>query len=185
MKKRTFLMIGALIVLVCNLIFNTGEKLYASSVKITKFPNFTTSDLDGKQVNQNIFKNNKLTMVNIWGTFCGPCLREMPELGELNKEYSKEGFAIVGIVIDTLNQDGSIDKGQVELAKKIVKETKADYLHLLPSDDLNEGKLKYVQYIPETVFVDENGNVVGESFIGSRSKKDWIEIIDKYLEEIK
>lgn len=184
MRKIAFLMVVAAIFLVFNLIFNMGEKLYASSVKVNKFPDFITSDLDGSKVDQSIFKNNKLTMINIWGTFCSPCLREMPELGDLNREYTNKGFAIVGIVIDTLDQDGNIDKEQVDLAKEIIEETKADYLHLLPSDDLNEGKLQYVQYIPETVFVDQNGNIVGEPLIGSKTKEDWIKIIDERLKEI-
>ena len=45
------------------------------------FGSFTAQTLDGTEVTQDIFKETDLTMVNIWGTFCGPCIREMPELG--------------------------------------------------------------------------------------------------------
>ena len=45
---------------------------------------FETVDIDGNKVSSaDIFSKHKLTMVNIWGTFCGPCIREMPDLEEL------------------------------------------------------------------------------------------------------
>ncbi|MBQ4235421.1 MAG: TlpA family protein disulfide reductase, partial [Treponema sp.] len=39
---------------------------------------FTATDLNGRIVTSEIFEKNKVTMLNIWGTFCGPCIREMP-----------------------------------------------------------------------------------------------------------
>ena len=36
---------------------------------------FTATDFKGNPVTSEIFAKNKLTMVNIWGTFCGPCIR--------------------------------------------------------------------------------------------------------------
>ena len=40
---------------------------------------FETTDLDGNTVNSaDLFAASKLTMINIWGTFCGPCISEMP-----------------------------------------------------------------------------------------------------------
>ena len=80
---------------------------------------FSTTDLDGSAADESIFAEYKLTMVNIWATFCGPCLQEMPDLGALHQEYQDQGFQIVGIVTDVLNQDGSISESQVEVAKEI------------------------------------------------------------------
>ena len=59
---------------------------------------FTATDLDGNHVDQSIFTGRKLTMINIWATFCGPCLGEMPTLGVLHQEYQDRGFQVVGIV---------------------------------------------------------------------------------------
>ena len=138
-------------------------------------------DSNGNDVTQDIFSGHKLTMVNIWATYCGPCLNEMPELGELNKEYKDKGFQVVGMPIDVLNQDGSISQEQVDLVNEIAEKTGADYTHILPSQDLIDAKLKNVTAVPETVFVDENGNQVGESYMGARSKEKWQEIIDGLL----
>lgn len=123
-------------------------------------------------------------MVNIWGTFCPPCLYEMPFLGELGKEYAGKGLTILGIVTDVLDRRGEIDPSQLQLAEEIIADTGATYTHLLPSDSLIAIKLKDVMYIPETVFVDSNGNIVGEPIISAYSKEDWVTIIEAHLDEV-
>ena len=72
------------------------EKVEASPV----FGNFNSVDVDGNKVSSEILKGKKVTMVNIWGTFCTPCIKEMPDLEKLNKEYADKGFQVVGIVCD-------------------------------------------------------------------------------------
>ena len=64
-----------------------------NSVKYT----FTTEDLDGNKITNELFADNKITMINIWGTFCGPCIREMPELAKLSEDYKSKGVEIIGI----------------------------------------------------------------------------------------
>ncbi|MEA5011469.1 MAG: TlpA disulfide reductase family protein [Angelakisella sp.] len=143
---------------------------------------FTATDLDGNQVDQSIFENYDLTMINIWGTFCSPCIKEMPDLGEIHKEYADKKVQVVGIVIDTLDRDGTISASQVEVAKEVVAKTGADYLHILPSEDLINLKLYAVNAVPETIFVDSTGALVGKSYYGARSKIDWTKIINSLLE---
>lgn len=145
---------------------------------------FTAQDLNGNQVDQSILADYQLTMVNIWATFCGPCLSEMPELGEIHAEYADKGVQVVGIVADTLNQDGSFNEDQIATARDAVSLTGADYLHLLPSTDLMLAKIQYVSAVPETIFVDSQGNQVGESYLGARSKEQWIAIIDELLAQV-
>lgn len=145
---------------------------------------FESTDMDNKPVDASIFKGKNLTMINIWATFCGPCIQEMPDLSQLNKEYADKGFQVVGIPVDTMGSDGKISQKMVDTAKDVVKEGKADYLHILPSESLNKAKLSQVQSVPETIFVDENGKQVRGSYIGSRSKEDWAKIIEKLLKEV-
>ena len=47
---------------------------------------FEGYDMDGNAVSSEIFAESKLTMVNVWATYCNPCMREMPGLGELANE---------------------------------------------------------------------------------------------------
>lgn len=149
------------------------------------FSSFQTWDFEGNEVDQSIFEDYDLTMINIWATFCTPCLSEMPELGELNEEYRDQGFQVIGIVIDLFNQDGSVSEEQFQLAVEIAAATNANYTHLLPSSDLIQIKLKDVTSVPETIFVNKNGALVGQSYLGARSKEAWAQIIDELLEEVK
>ncbi len=145
------------------------------------FKNFTAVDLSGKKVTDEIFKGKKLTMVNIWATFCRPCINEMPDLETLSKEYADKGFQIIGIVCDISYSGYGYNKELYNSALDIVEMTGVTYTNLLPSNSLDIIKLGEVYSVPETIFVDENGQVVGQSFIGSRSLKDWKEIVDEVL----
>lgn len=162
---------------------NIDQQTDKTSQTLGEFSKFTATDLDGNEVNQDILKGYKLTMLNVWGTFCPPCLREMPDLGELASEYKDKGVQIVGVVIDVMDNKGEIDDKKVEEAKELVEKTKADYLHLLPSEDLIRIKLADVYSIPETIFIDENGNII-DSVIGSRSKENWEDVINNMLEKV-
>lgn len=150
------------------------------SVSIT----FSSTDIDGNNADESVFTDKKLTMVNIWATYCGPCIKEMPDLGELNDEYADEGFQIIGIPVDVIGRNGEINSAAVDTVKEIVGETGADYLHILPSDTIEKAFLNSVIYVPTTIFVDENGNQVGESYVGSKSKSDWIKVIDLMFEKV-
>ena len=144
---------------------------------------FSTTDLEGNAVDQSILEGYDLTLVNVWATFCGPCLSEMPDLGKLSAEYAEKGVQILGLVSDTLGSDGSIDPNQVELAQEIVEETGADYLHLLPSSDLY-GLLGQIYGVPTTFFVDSEGTQVGYAYVTAMSYDQFVEIIDTALAEV-
>jgi len=144
---------------------------------------FKSTDISGNPVDESILNGKKLTMVNIWATFCGPCINEMPDLGALNTEYAGEGFQIVGIVVDVIGIDGSIAQDMVDLTGEIADMTGAGYTHILPSQDL-AGLLDQAAYVPTTIFVDANGHQVGELYVGSRSREDWAMIIESLLKEV-
>lgn len=145
---------------------------------------FSARDLDGNAVDAGIFTEYKLTMVNVWATFCTPCIGEMPELGDLHRDYADKGFQIVGIVADAADSSGGLLPDLVETAGHIVELTGADYPHLLPSEDLNDALLKNVAAVPTTIFVDKTGSQVGEVYVGAKSSEEWRSIIDQLLAEI-
>lgn len=142
---------------------------------------FTATTLDGEEVTQEIFKGKKVTMVNIWATFCKPCINEMPDLQKLNEDFADKGFQVVGIVCDVYATNGVFDENSINDAKALVEDTGVKYLNLLPSDDLKSAKLNGVTAVPETIFVDENGNQIGQSFVGSRNYDEWADIISSIL----
>ena len=155
-----------------------NESSQTSDEPVMLFGRFDSQTLEGEEVTEEIFANADLTMVNIWGTFCGPCIAEMPDLGELSREYKDKGFQVVGMLCDV------VEPGD-ETALEIVGETKADYTHLIASEDLTLNALQYISSVPTTVFVDKEGYAVGEIYSGARDKTTWELLINQYLAEVK
>ena len=130
-----------------------------------------------------MLQGHTLTMVNVWATFCTPCISEMPDLGTLAQEYEDQGVQVVGLVSDVIDMEGNLDQDQMELAREIVDSTSANYTHLVPSVDLY-GLLYQISSVPTTFFVDETGAQVGGTYIGAKDKDQWQEIIDQLLAEV-
>ena len=124
-------------------------------------------------------------MVNIWATFCGPCINEMPDLGELAAEYADKGVGIVGIPVDIADGAGTVDEVLFDEAVDIVTQTKAGYTHIVPTREMFDKRLGNVFSVPETIFVDSEGKQIGESYLGARTKAQWKAIIDELLSEQK
>lgn len=158
-----------------------GESGGESSRQVTVFEDFTAQDLDGNPVDESIFADCDVTMINLWGTFCGPCLQEMPDLGEISDEYADKGFQIVGICTDAVNLDGEILEDVVETAKADAQETGADYLHIVPVGEIFTDLLPRVTGVPTTIFVDSKGQQIGLADIGAKDKDAWIQVIEEKL----
>ncbi len=183
-KRVTVLILAALLLTGCAQ-KETGQETGqdAGEEKSGVLSSFTATDLEDNEVSQEILAEYDLTLVNVWATFCGPCLREMPSLGELAAEYQPQGVNIIGIVSDTLTSEGELDEDQVDLARDLVEETKAEYTHLLPSQDLF-GLLGQIYAVPTTFFVDSEGNQVGDTYMQSMSKEELSELIESHLAQV-
>lgn len=124
-------------------------------------PAFTTEDLDGNEVTESILKDKDVTMINIWGTFCPPCIEEMPELAKLSASLP-ENAQIIGILCDVSLNDTSA----LQDAKSIVSKAGTNYPCLLLNDSLTD-YLSQFMYVPTTIFVDSEGNQIGEPVVGA------------------
>ena len=136
----------------------------SSSVDSTGvFHGFKGKDLDGNDVDESLFAQNKVTVVNFWFSGCKPCVEELSKLNELNDTIKKMGGEVVGINTDTLddNQDG------IKEAKEILKAKGASYKNLTFDSDSTVGKYAgNIMAFPTTVLVDKDGNIIGEPFMG-------------------
>lgn len=141
---------------------------------------FTTHTLTGESVDSaDLFANSTLTMVNVWGTFCNPCLSEMPSLGQIAQEYDPADFQMVGVVVDVYEGD-SEDK--ISNALSLVDETQANYTHLLLNNDMYDQFVGSSQSVPTTYFFNENGEIL-DCVVGAYSYDDWISIIESFYEQ--
>lgn len=150
----------------------------------TDLSNLQTMDIDGKEFSGKDFSDYDLTMVNVFATRCSPCVQEIPDLAEIQKEMKDKGVNIVGVVTDTVDQTGE-NQEALEKAKLIRERSKAEYPFLIPDKSNFNGRLSGIQAFPETFFVDKKGQIVGETYSGSHNKKAWLEIIEKELAKVK
>lgn len=139
---------------------------------------FAAQDLEGNPVSSQILASSKLTMINVWATYCNPCLREMPDLGELAGGYAPEEFQILGIISDVEEKS---DQKMKDLALDLVEKTGADYTHLLLNESLYYALLTDVSAVPTTFFFDQEGNLLN-TIVGSMDKTSWEEEINALLE---
>lgn len=72
-------------------------------------------------------------MVNVFATWFTACVKEMPDLVEVQNEMKSKGVNIVGVVIDTVDVNGK-NKEATEKSKIINERTKASYPFLMPNE---------------------------------------------------
>ena len=143
-----------------------------------------TEAFNGKDFTSKDFKKYDLTMVNVFATWCTACVKEIPDLVEVQNEMKSKGVNIVGVVTDTVDDNGK-NKEAIEKSKLIHEKTKASYPFLMPDKTNFNGRLNGIQAMPETFFVDSNGNIVGDTYSGAKSAKEWKQVIEKELKKIK
>ena len=152
---------------------------------ITSVGKFTTTDLDGEEVTEKIFSDYDLTMVNAFATWCSPCVQELPYLQELSEKMKDKKVQIVGAILDTSAENGEDAQAEaIETAKKLREKAGITYPLLIPDEGNMNGRLANIQAVPETFFVDKDGNIVGETYSGSRSLEDWETIVEKELKAL-
>ncbi|MBQ6887820.1 MAG: TlpA family protein disulfide reductase [Lachnospiraceae bacterium] len=159
----------------------TSEETEESETEVEPYIlNFTATTVDGEELTSSCFSNSKLTMINVWATYCNPCLSEMPDLGEIAADYDSAEFQIIGVVSDVA--EGSNEE-TIANVKDLITQTNANYPHLLLSESLYTNLVGMVDSVPTTFFVNEKGEPLGY-VIGARSKESWEEIINELLAEI-
>ena len=156
----------------------------ASSQKAANFSvsegslEFTAENLALESVDSSIFAEKDLTVLNVWGTFCGPCINEMPELGEWQRELP-ENVQIIGLVADVAGKE---DKEHIELANMILEKTNARFTNIIPNNDFAE-LLSGVVGVPTTFFINKEGKIVGKPIVGAQVPK-YKSFVEEYLKTI-
>jgi len=136
---------------------------------------FEATTLDGDMVSDAVFADYRLTMVNIWATFCNPCIEEMPELQDLYGQLPE------GVNMITICADG---ESETELAQEIYDSVDGTFMVVLANEDLLQGFLSKISGVPTTVFVDSSGKVIGDFQLGAPDVAGEGKLAGAYLELI-
>ena len=148
-----------------------------------KAPDFKLRTVEGKLVNLSDYLG-KVVLLNFWGTWCGPCLQEIPDLNNLYTKSNKRGLEILGV---TIPRSGIPDSDK-ELIK-FMKRWKMDYTIL---KDINgyETQLVMIEYgrsigrpitgVPTTLIIDRDGYIV-RGYVGPRPGDVFYKNLKPYL----
>lgn len=143
------------------------------------FPSFQGTDLDGNPVDQSIFLG-KVTVVNFWFSTCPPCLSELGDLDALDKELKQKGGMVIGINVDTLNNNIKM----IEKAKSILKSKKASYMNITFPSNSAAGKFASKIYAyPTTYVVGKDGKIVGSPILGAITSKTTMAKLMSLIEQ--
>ena len=156
----------------------------ASSQKAANFSvsegslEFTAENLALESVDSSIFGEKDLTVLNVWGTFCGPCIQEMPELGEWQRSLP-DNVQIIGLVADVAGKE---DADHIELANTILDKTNAHFTNIIPNNDFAD-LLSGVVGVPTTFFINKEGKIVGKPIVGAQVPK-YKAFVEEYLKTL-
>ena len=137
---------------------------------------FQGMTLDGAEITQDVFAQADVTLVNFWGTYCGPCLEEMPELAEFAKQLP-DNVQLITACID-------VDSAGVEVAQRILDEAGYDGITIAVGEGDYEAVYGNLMYVPTTIAFDSQGKAL-VSLVGSPENvaETYGELVDAALAE--
>ena len=139
---------------------------------VPAFPAFTGKDLDGNDVDNSIFSQNAVTVVNFWFSGCKPCVAELGELNALNETLKKQGCA----------GDGNADA--ISTAKNLLESKGASYQNIyFPSDSAAGDFAGDIMAFPTTYVIDRSGAIVGEAMLGGIDNEDNMAALQKLIDQ--
>ncbi len=140
---------------------NTAVVNIPASEVSDKAIRFSTTSLDGEKVTQDVFSDYDITVVFLWGTYCGSCIAEMGNYAEFYRDLP-DNVNLIGNVCDVYDGLNS----NKDAAEEILSEAGAEFMNLRTSDSILD-VTRSLQLIPSAFFVDREGHIVGEMLEGA------------------
>ncbi|MCM1109541.1 MAG: AhpC/TSA family protein [Clostridium sp.] len=117
---------------------------------------FTLTDINGDELTlSQVVKENKLTLLDCWASWCGPCMGEMPNVVKVYEQYHNQGFEVVGISFD---KDESSWKNAIEKMGMTWRQASE-----LNGWDNKVKELYGIDGIPFTLLIDQNGTIIAKN----------------------
>ena len=131
------------------------------------FIDFTLQTEDGEKVTlSEKIAQNKLTLVDFWASWCGPCRHENPVVKAAYEQYHELGFDVIGV---------SVDQDEAKWLQA-VEEDQLPWAQVRDADDtVSESYLIY--YIPSNFLFDQNGTMVAKGLRGEELSAKLAEIL--------
>lgn len=165
--KKLLLLSGVVAALMCSYsasasdfdrVYQTGTPLEAPRVMpqfrelkhALKMPDFELKNLYGQPVKLSDFKG-KIVVLNLWATWCRPCIAEIPEIISAQKQLKNSDIKIIGVALDGAN---------VNLQKFLDRIQAGGLETWIDAKSAIAGKMS-VSVVPSNFILDGEGNIVG------------------------
>ena len=135
-----------------------------------KFTDFTLKTPEGKDLKlSDVVAKNKVTLVDFWASWCGPCRAEMPNVVKDYKTFKSKGLGIVGVSLDN----------DAEAWKKAIKDLGITWEQMsdLKGWQCEGAKLYNVRGIPATVLIAQDGTIIAKDLRGEELTKKLQEVL--------
>lgn len=154
-------------------VLESGRSIIAQG---ESFPfSFDLTDVAGKPLKLSDF-HGKVCIVDVWGTWCGPCVGEIPSFIRLQNELGDQGFQMIG-----LNQERSAAASAATKVQDFMVQQGMNYPCALISDEVL-GQIPNLEGYPTTLFIDHEGKVRAK-LVGAHPFEDLQGIVLALLEE--
>lgn len=130
---------------------------------------FDTVTLYGDPIDSGNFHEYDLIIVNCWAEWCGPCVRELPELERIHQEYPN--VLILGVLSFSYDMEGALATLRDAGVTYPVMEPTGKVIDLVNRFDA----------IPATMFFDGTGKEIADPIVGSMSYSEWKEVVEDLL----
>lgn len=131
---------------------NPEEQIQGNlDIELSKAPDFTLNDINGKEFSLNDFKG-KYVYMDIWATWCGPCRVQIPFMKQLEHQFKDKNIEFVSV---------SVDKDSDKPAwEKMVKEESMSGVQLFAGKSSSFGADYQIQFIPTFILIGKDGEVI-------------------------
>ncbi|MBR4434453.1 MAG: TlpA family protein disulfide reductase, partial [Bacteroidaceae bacterium] len=145
------------------------DKVLASSVG-KQFIDFEMNNMAGGTSKLSDFvKQNKVTLVDFWASWCGPCRQKMPNVKAAYEKFGAKGFGIVGVSLD--RDEESWKKGVADLGMAWPQLSDLKYWDCAGAD------LYGVRAIPATVLINQEGTIIARNLRGEALAEKLEEVL--------
>lgn len=140
--------------------FNNAYKQQKTMRKGTPSPKFVDYiDYKGGKKSLASFKG-KYVYIDVWATWCGPCIQQIPFLKELEKEYHQKNIVFVSISTDESRRSGGSWEAAEKKWKDFVKSKGLSGVQLWSGKDFSFQQAYQINSIPRFILIDPKGNIV-------------------------